>query len=240
MTRGIDKTNRLPRKYRKRRAKTTNGRQNQRLAKLEKTVFQSMERKSKTVYWGSGTWNVSETGTALTNANYPALQLDRGAESDELIGNKINLLNQTIRFCLYGAAGGTEDTYNKVRLMICEPQGETQDLAISDVLTYAPANPMVNSAELVMCSPYTVKTASGKRYKVHYDRIFELNANNHQVVGKIKIKNGKNGKIVNFPENLIGTQLPTDHNLCCFFMSDSGAIPHPKIELNVRSNYYDA
>lgn len=238
---GIDATNKLPRKFKKRRAKTKNGRQDQRLKKLEQTVFQSLERKSKTLQWGGGAWNISENGSVINNGTYPAFQLQRGNNSEELLGNKVNLLNQTIRFCL-STPDPVGDTWNKVRLIVAEPVGETQSLAISDVLTFPPSatSPMVNSAELVMCSPYTVKTTSGKRYKVHYDRVFELNETNHSILGKIKIKYGKSGKIVNFPESISGLNVPTDHNLSMFMMSDSSVTPHPKLEVNIRSNYYDA
>lgn len=234
---GVDKTNRLPAKHKKRRAKGRDNRQDQRLKELEKTVFQSLERKSKTVWWGGGTWNVSEQGTVLNNASNVSFFLTKGDGSDDLTGNKVNLLDQTIRFCLHGATGGTEDFYNKVRLIICEPLDSTQSLAIADVLTYCPTPTMVQPAELVMCSPYTVKTSSGKRYRIHYDRVFEMGQTNHSYVGKIKIKFGQSGKVVNFSDS---SSTPTDHNLTAMFMSDSGIAPHPKLDINVRSNYFDA
>lgn len=235
---GVDATNRLPAKFKKRKAKTRDGKQDQRIKALEQTVFQSMERKSKT--WMDGTWNVSETGQVINNSNSTSLQLAKGTGADNIIGNKINLLSQTIRFNLH-SPDPIADQWNKFRMLVVEPREGTESLALTDVLQYmtnTSSSPPI-SAEMAMCSPYTTKTSSDKRYKVHYDRVFEINANNHSYTGKIKIKYGKNGKVVNFP-SVGGAQNPTDHNLHIMCFSDSSATPHLGVALNIRSNYYDA
>lgn len=235
-----DQTNAKPRQYRRRKAKGKNARQDQRLKQLEKMVFTSLERKSKT--WQNGIWGIGETATVINNSNSDNLLLTQGTESDEMMGNKINLLNQTVRFCLH-LPDPISDTWNKVRILICEPKEGTETLSISDVLTYTystSSSPPIAS-ETAMCSPYAVATPDNKRYIVHYDKVFELNEYNHNIMGKVKIKFGKDGKVVNFEEfRSTGGNKPTDHNLHVFAFSDSSATPHPALALNIRSNYYDA
>lgn len=235
---GVEQTNRLPAKFNKRRAKTRDGKQDQRLKALEQTVFQSLERKSKTV--NTGIWHVSETGNVVNNSNSFSLQLTKGLGAENMLGNKINLLNQTIYFNLH-SPDPIADQWNKFRMLVVEPREGTESLSLTDVLQYMtnPSSVPPLSAETAMASPYTTKTSSDKRYKVHYDRVFEINANNHSYTGKIKIKYGKNGKVVNFP-SVGGANNPTDHNLHIMMFSDSSAVPHLGVAINIRSNFYDA
>ena len=231
---GVDATNRLPAKFKKRKAKTRDGKQDQRLKALEQTVFQSLERKTKTT--NSGVWHVDEDGQIISNANSTFLQLEKGTGATQMIGNKINLLNQTIYFNLH-SPDPVADQWNKFRMLVVEPKEATETLGLSDVLEYMKSATV--SAETAMCSPYTTKTSSGKRYKIHYDRCFEINNSNHSYTGKIKIKYGKNGKVVNFPQ-VSGLNNPTDHNLHIMMFSDSSVAPHLGVAINVRSNFYDA
>ncbi len=235
-----DQTNATPRQYRRRKAKGKNARQDQRLKQLEKMVFTSLERKSKT--WQNGIWGIGETATVINDVNSEQLKLYQGTQSDQMMGNKINLLNQTVRFCLH-LPDPISDTWNKVRIIIAEPKEGTERLAIEDLLTYtysSSSTPPI-AAETAMCSPLATATPDNKRYFVHYDKVFELNETNHNIMGKVKIKFGKDGKVVNFEENRTsGGNNPTDHNLHIFAFSDSSATPHPALALNIRSNYYDA
>lgn len=232
---GVDKTNKMPAKFRKRRARTVNGKQNQRLKALEKTVFTALERKVKD--WENGIWNISTTPTVLNNSNITSMELAQGTGASDRVGDEIMLLNQTIRFNLRIGDGG--DTFNQVRLIVCESTDGSQSLTLSDVLQYG--DTAIYTTEATMASPYKVKVSSdNKGYKIHYDKVFELNAYDSRCyTGSIKIKMGKHGKKVEYPA-LTAAEQPVNHNLHIMAVSDSGSVIHPGLAVNVRSRFYDA
>ena len=233
---GVDKTNRKPRKFKKRKAKGKNARQDQRLKALEKTVFTALERKVKT--WQNGGWNISSTPVVLNNSNTNQLELEQGTGTSDRLGSEISLLSQTVRFNLRIADGG--DTFNQVRMLIVEPTDGNQTLALTDVLEYG-TSPTYNIG-MMLASPYKIKVNSdNKGYKVHYDRIFELNTsgNSRCVTETIPIKYGKHGKKIEFAA-LQTAEHPVNHNLHIFIFSDSQAALHPSFNVNIRSRFYDA
>ena len=232
---GVDKTNRKPRKYKKRKAKGKNKRQDQRIKALEKTVYTALERKVKT--WQNGTWSVDTGGRILNNSNIQAVYLDQGTGTSQRVGNEISLLNQTVRYNLRIPDLG--DAFNQLRMLIVESTDGSQSLALTDVLEYGDAT--LTSAETVISSPYKIKVSSdNKGYKVHFDQVFELNTYKSRcITGEVKIKYGSHGKKVEYPA-LVGLEQPTNHNLHIMLISDSGTTPHPMFAVNVRSRFYDA
>jgi len=111
-----------------------------------------------------------------------------------------------------------------------------QALTLADILQYPS---YATSGVLVFGGPYTTKTSTNRRYKIHYDRSFELNATAKGATRVLKkvVKWGKTGKVVNFDGNAAA---PTDHNMSILFISDSGTLPHPTVSYSVRSTYKDA
>jgi len=155
------------------------------------------------------------------------------------IGNSVTLMRQQYTFSIDGLNPDTvlNDRWNQFRLIIAEPLDGNQALTLADILQYPSYG---TSGVLVFSSPYTTKTATNRRYKIHYDRNFELNATAKGATRVLKkvCKWGKTGKVVNFNGNV--SALPTDHNMSILFISDSGAVPHPTVSYSVRSTYKDA
>lgn len=234
----VDKVNRRPRRFRTRKAKTVNGRQNQRLAKLEKTVFTALERKSKT--YQNGTWTISTTPRILNNLNTLVMNLAEGVTIDDRIGTEVCLLNTTIRYNLSIPDGG--DAFNQVRMIVVEPKEGNVTLSLADVLEFG--DPSTQDMEVIMASPYKIKTSqNNKGYKVHYDKVFELNAYASRChTGEVKIKYGKSGKKIEYPPYITGSNpsQPLNHNLHIMLVSDSGSVLHPKCALTYRSRFFDA
>lgn len=154
------------------------------------------------------------------------------------IGNQVTLMRQQYCFSLDGLNPDTllHDRWNQFRIIIAEPLDGNQALTLADILQYPV---YANSGPLVFSSPYTTKTSTNRRYKIHYDRSFELNATAKGATRFLKkvVKWGKTGKVVNFDGN---TASPTDHNMSVLFISDSGTLPHPTVSYSVRSTYKDA
>lgn len=234
----VDKVNRTPAKYRKRKARTTDGKQNQRLKALEKLVYTALERKVKD--WQNGTWTLSTTPRILNNNQMGNMNIVQGTGSSQRIGNDICLLNQTLRFTLTIPDGG--DTFNQVRMIVVEPLDGKETLDLTDVLQYG--DHTIYSSQQIMASPYRIKVdEANKGYKVHSDKVYELNVYGSRcVVGSIKIKYGKHGKKIQYPDNTVAdpNQYPVNHNLHVMLCSDSGTVLHPGLTINVRSRFYDA
>lgn len=154
------------------------------------------------------------------------------------IGNSVTLMRQQYCFSLDGLNPDTllHDRWNHFRIIIAEPLDGNQALTLADVLQYPV---YADSGTLVFSSPYTTKTSTNRRYKIHYDRSFELNATAKGATRTIRklVKWGKTGKVVNFDGN---SASPTDHNMSILFISDSGTLPHPNVSYSVRSTYKDA
>jgi len=227
----VDKTNRKPRRKARKRPKGKNAQQDMRLKQLESLVLKTIERKNVDY---QDTFSVSTT--ASTNANF--LGGEQGVGNADRIGNQITLMNQTVRFNLVIPSGG--DQFNQIRVVIAESTEGAQALTLGDILTYADYSIY---GENVFSSPYTLKTSTNKRYKVHFDRVYELNSSSSRAstdMAKIYYGSKKSpGKVVNY-DIALGTDFPTDHSLRIFAISDSGSVVHPQMKYNVRSTYRDA
>ncbi|AXH75983.1 MAG: coat protein [Cressdnaviricota sp.] len=236
----VDKVYKRPRKFRSKRKKTKNARQDQRLKMLEKTVFTALERKE--LNWQDGTWNVSTGGTIINNSNSNLLYQAQGVSNEDRIGNEIMLKDIILNFNL--SIPDLGDAFNQVRMIVVEPKEGNVNLVLGDVLQYADMT--IWDVGQVMCSPYrSANDLNNKKYKVHYDKVFELNAYGRRCeTGQVRIKYGKYGKKVEFAENESTgdgiTGDPVNHNLHVMIISDSTQTLHPQFALNSRAHYFDA
>lgn len=231
----------MPLKRRKKRAvarKRVDKAQNQRIKSLEKFVYKTIENKQVN-YDNAG-------GNSISNAGYVSSQFlslntgpeDGAALGDEArIGNSITLMKQQIN--CYLEASST-DNYNRMRMLIVESIDGNESLALSDVLLY---NNWTTHGQLVLSSPYTTKTDTNKRYKIHFDKTYELNSNAQGATRVIKhvIKyreNGSPGKVLEYDGP--GETNANNHRLSVMWVSDSTATTHPVAYFSVRSTYKDA
>lgn len=224
------------RKFRKKR---TDAKQNKRLKSLENMVYKTLENKQ--VNYTNSNLNISSTGVVDNAFLQVKVGPDDGANRGDpaRIGNSITLYRQQYRFNFVGLNPDTvvNDRWNQVRCIIAEPLDGNQPLTLGDVLEY---DSYILYSNLVFTSAYTTKTATNRRYKIHMDKTFELNATAKGATRVIKhdVK-WKKGKVVEFAGP--GTeQIPTNHNMSIMFISDSGSVLHPTCSYMVRSTYKDA
>ena len=146
-------------------------------------------------------------------------------------------MNQRINYTLESAE---LDGYNRMRVIIVETVDGNVTLNLGDILQYDDYSIYNN---LVFVSPYTTKTDTNRRYKIHSDRVFELNskAKGATAYHKENIKfreRGSPGKLLEFDGPL--SSFPNNHNLMIFAISDSTVSPHPRVTVAIRSTYKDA
>ena len=212
--------------------------QNQRIRSLEKFVYKTIENKQVN-YANTGGNNISTAGYVGSQF----LSLDTGPEDgaalgDEArIGNSITLMSQDIRCYM---TQSTTDTYNRVRMIIVESVDGNESLAIDDVLLYGDYS---THGQLVFNSPYTTKTDTNKRYKIHMDKTFELNSYaqgaSKVITHKVKYRQNKSpGKVLEYDGP--GEVNANNHRLSVMWISDSAEATHPIVYYSVRSTYKDA
>ena len=211
--------------------------QDKRIKALENMVNKTIETKQVNYYQNS---------TSLPSTGFSAgsfLQIQTGAEdgttlgSAARIGNSITLLRQQV--CMNIVASST-DTFNQMRVIIAESVDGNQSLAVTDILEYGSYT--LYGAN-VFSSPYTTRTSTNKRYKVHYDKSFELTAlptkgGKASKVIKHVCRWGKSGKELEYSG--AGSANPNNHRLSIFILSDSVSASHPQLHYSVRSSYKDA
>lgn len=193
----------------------------------------------KQVNYNSGALSISSAGLTAGSFTQTATGAEDGDAlgSQSRIGNSITLLRQQ---CCMNIQADAVDTYNQFRVLIVESMDGNQPLLLTDVLQYG-AYSVYGS--LVFASPYTTKTSTNKRYKVHYDKTFELSAlptkgGKASRVIKHTIKYGKSGKELEYAG--AGSLNPNNHRLTLMWISDSVSGPHPALHYSVRSSYKDA
>ena len=219
--------------YRRPRKKVSKDKtQDKRLKSLEKFVYKTMENKQINYRQDL---SISSGGTAT----YPFISLAQGTAdgdtypSNARIGNSITLMSQRLDMNLIGETG----TFNQIRVILAESVDGNSSLALSDILEYA--NYLLYG-DLVFVSPYTTKTSTNKRYKIHMDRLVEVHGTGDagKATAQIhKVIRYKGGKVVNFDDNAVEA---TNHKLHLFCISDSAAVGHPSGSYNVRSTFKDA
>lgn len=209
--------------------------QDKRIRELESFVYKTIENKQ--VNYSNTEVDISSSG--LNDNAFLKVKVgpDDGAlKGDQArIGNSLTLMRQQYRMTFKGL-NATIEGWNQMRVIIAEPMDGNQPLLLSDVLEYPDISA---SAELVFVSPYTTKTATNRRYKIHLDKTFTLNQYQNIIKDIKHDVRWKGGKLVEFAGP--GTEdTPTNHNMSILFVSDSQATPHPQVSYSVRSTYKDA
>ena len=221
----------------KKNKKSKDSKQDSRIKKLESLVLKTIENKQV---------NYHATNQSLTSAGYETgsfLRTSVGAEDGNQlgdparIGNSLTLMQQKV--CMNFTASAT-DTYNQIRVILCESLDGNEPLTLTDVLEYGS---YLLYGSLVFASPYTTKTNTNRRYKIHMDKSFVLSglptkggAPPSKVI-KHNIKY-KNGKIIEYEGP--GSVNPTNHRLTMLIISDSVSASHPILDYSTRSTYRDA
>ncbi len=220
----FSKTYRKPaKKTRKRRPKTTDGRQNQRIKKLENIVYPGIEKKVK---------DLATIEAAISTGSYvnqPMLQIAQGDNSDQRNGDKVQLLSMRVYSSILKG-----DTNNTIRVMwVATPS--TQTLAITDVLDYAS---YASHGDLVFSSPYRLVPADAeKTYSVLFDKVYNITANDSQIQDRYNLKLPKKGRPCAFVGT--GSVQPNNFKLHLIAISDSAGVAHPKLSTVLRSSYND-
>lgn len=206
-----------------RKAKSKNGQQDQRLAKLEKLVMPAIEYKSKDQI--NPDWTVSTTG----RANYPMFALEQGDNNNERIGDKVTLLSHNISCTLRKG-----DLSNIIRVLwVVTPS--TTAIGVSDVLEYA--NYTAHS-DLVFSSPYKRRASTSETtFRVLFDKVYHFSEEQNTITDRYQLIPAKNGKQVQF--NTVGSSMPDNYQLVMMAISDSAAAAHPALNVCCRSRYYD-
>jgi hypothetical protein len=215
--------------------KSQDSKQNSRIKKLESFIYKTIENKQ--VNYDNTQVDITDAG--LNDNAFLKVKVgpDDGSQKGDAarIGNSITLLRQQYRMTFKGLTAAVEG-WNQMRVIICEPLDGNQPLVLSDVLEYPSYSA---NDELVFVSPYTTKTATNRRYKIHMDKSFTLNQYKNIIKDIKHDVKWKNGKEVEFAGP--GTEdTPTNHNMSILFVSDSSATPHPQVSYSVRSTYKDA
>ena len=224
---------------RKQAKKRIDAKQNSRIKQLEKLVLKTIENKQV---------NYHLVGQSINSSGYSAgsfLSTSVGAEDGAnlgdpaRIGNTITLMNQ--RFNMNFQASST-DTYNQIRVLLVESLDGNEPISMTDVLQYGS---YALYGDLVFASPYTTKTNTNRRYRVHMDKQFNLSAfaTRGGVPSKVikhNIKYGKSGKMVEYPQGGSTASNPTNHRITLLVISSSVSTDHPSLSYSSRSTFKDA
>jgi hypothetical protein len=197
--------------------------QDQRIKKLEKTLYPSIEKKSR---------DVRATVAPISSSGYnnqPMFQLEQGDEKNQRVGDKVCLTEHRFK-CLVKKADG-----NNLMRIILAVTPSTTALSIGSVLEYGN---YTTDAEQVFISPYKrVPSTAENTYQILYDKVVNLNDDQASFEIDKRIKCGKYGKQVSF--NSAGSVMPENYHLCLLAISDSTAASHPTISYVLRSKYTD-
>jgi hypothetical protein len=197
---------------RQRKARTTDGRQNQRIKQLESIVLPAIEKKSR---------DITAVGQAISSsgyANQPMFQIEQGNGQNQRVGDKVTLQSMQVSMSL-----AAQDTTNSIRvLFIATPS--TTALDLDDVLEYGD---YTVDGDLVFSSPYRRKAPSAENtYKVMFDKVYHFSADRRLITDKYMLSGlPKNGKQVNF--NSTGSVMPENFQVQILAISDSTAAGHP-------------
>ncbi len=209
--------------------------QDKRLKQLESFVYKTIENKQ--VNYDNTELSISDSSVNDNAFLKVAVGPDDGAAKGDTarIGNSITLMRQQYRLNFIGLTAAVEG-WNQIRVLIVESMDGNQPLVLSDILEQADYSVYKN---LVFASPYTTKTATNRRYKIHMDKHFTLNQYQHIAKNIKHDVKWKGGKLVEF-SGPGEEDTPTNHNMSLLFISDSTATPHPEVSYSVRSTYKDA
>lgn len=213
-----------PQKRKKqKKAKSVNGRQNQRIAKLEKLVYPSIERKSRDIITSAAP--IPSTGYS----NEPMFQLEQGDANNQRVGDKVTLMSHDVSMTL-----ASQDTTNSIRVLwIVTPS--TTALNIDQVLEYGN---YTTDGDLVFSSPYQRKASGAENtFRVLFDKVYHFESDRRLYTDKYQLIPKKSGKQLSFQS--AGSVMPENYQLQILAISDSTASGHPTIGYVCRSKYID-
>lgn len=215
------------------RKKSVDKKQTKRIKQLENFVYKTIENKQS---------NYEVTNQNIISSgynNYAFLKLGVGAEDGAAygdparIGNSITLMKQAFNMNI--SLRDVPDDFNQVRIIIAEVLEGTVLLDKANVLEYSDFSVYGN---LIFTSPYTTKTSTNQRYKIHFDKHIVLNPYQKTAVNIKHTCRWKNGKVVDFDGTSV--DFPVNHRMNIWVLGDSTSVAHPRLDLAVRSIYKDA
>jgi len=216
------------------RKKSIDKKQTKRIKDLEQFVYKTIENKQINAQAG----NINVPSTGYTNSTFLRVRAGvgdgAGLADTARIGNSITLMRQAFSFNLKMRSGA--DDYNQLRLLIVESVEGSESLVLSDILEYSNYSVF---GDMVFASPYTTKTTTNRRYKVHMDRNITLTTTHKPAAVLKHVVRYKGGKLVGFGGVSVES-IPTNHRLQFFVLSDSTAVQHPQLDWQCRSTYKDA
>lgn len=213
---------------RKKKAKSTDGRQNQRLAKLEQLVLPSIEYKSRDIL------TVPASVSSGGYSNQPMLQIEQGTGSEQRIGDKVTLMSHNLSMTIARADGVGADSTNVLRILFIATPSTTA-LTINDVLEYGNYQ---SHGDLVFCSPYKKKAVTAENtYRVLFDKVYNIRSNQRLQTDRFQLIPNKKGMQVQFQST--GSVMPENYQLQVLAISDSTASPHPAISYVCRNRFID-
>ena len=210
-------------KLKQRKAKSKDGRQDQRLLKLERLVLPAIEYKSKDQI--NPAWTVGTAG----RTNYPMFALEQGDDFNQRIGDKVTLMSHNISMTLRKA-----DNSNIIRVLwVATPS--TTPLGITNVLEYGN---YTTHGDLVFSSPYKRRASTSENtYKVLFDKVYHFGNDEQTKTDKYQLIPSQHGKQVQFVG--VGSTMPDNYQLQIMAISDSAAVPDPSLDIVCRSKYID-
>jgi len=216
------------------RKKSVDKKQTKRIKDLEQFVYKTIENKQ--INAQAGNINIPSTGYGYSTFFRVTAGVGDGAALGDAarIGNSVTLMRQAFSFNIKMRSGS--DTFNQLRLIIAESLEGSTSLGITDILEY---NQYAVHGDMVFASPYTTKTTTNRRYKIHMDRVITLTETHKPAVVLKHVVKYKGGKLVGFGGTGMES-IPTNHRLQMFVLSDSQAIQHPQLDWQCRSTYKDA
>lgn len=220
-------------KFKRRSKKSVDAKQTKRIKTLENFVYKTIENKQS---------NYEVTNQNITSSgynNYGFLKISTGAEDGASygdparIGNSVTLMRQAFNMNI--SLRTAADDFNQVRVIIAEALEGTQQLSLSNVLQYHDQSVHGN---MIFASPYTTKTGTNQRYKIHFDKHIVLNPYQKTACNIKHTVKYKGGKVVDFDGPSV--DFPTNHRMNIWLIGDSTSTQHPRLDLAVRSTYKDA
>jgi hypothetical protein len=204
---------------------------------LKKMVNKTIENKQQT--YNSGT---SIPVMDIGMFQRPTLNLTQGTADGDArpsaarVGNSVTLLRTQLKMQLRMSTSGLINT--RVRLLVVESVNGNEALDLDDILQ-AGGGTLVGTDDNAYTSCYTTKTATNKRYKLHYDKVINLSHYGKQFFFKtLNLRYGRTGKVINYDGN---NQTPTDYNLQILAIGDQSSVGvAPHFSYSIRSTYKDA
>lgn len=194
---------------------------------------------NKTIENKQISWKQSTTVSTAGYRNYGFITIAQGVTDGDgqgsaaRIGNKVTLMSMNWKFGFQ--IPDASESNNKIRVLLVESTEGAVALSKEDILKY---HNYTTDGNQVFISPYTTKTDTNKRYKVHMDRTFSMSLyKNPSIRFSHKITFGKTGRVINFNDQYTG---PVDCKFTLIAISDSTVATHPTMDANMKLVYKDA